>query len=341
MLLLDAAAVRRVFPMSTAIEVARDVLGRYSAGAVTQPLRTMLRTPHGTVLAVMPAYVPAAGPPTPPGAAPPDPAGAGLGLKAVTIAPGNLARGLPAHMGLVLLVDPETGRPDALVDAASVTAIRTAAVSAAATDALARPAAGTLGILGSGVQARSHIEAIALVRELREIRVWSRHPEHARTLVDWAANHLPARAVTAASPVDAAAGADLVCTTTASGRPLLAARDVPAGAHINAIGSSFRDRREVSTDLVHRCAVFVDGRQPALAEAGDLLLAFPDAGTAAGHIRAEIGEVLIGRHGGRADDREVTLFKSVGLAAEDVLCGAHIVALARLAGVGVETGAFG
>jgi ornithine cyclodeaminase len=325
MLILADAAVRRLFPMSAAIEVARDVLRRYSTGTLTQPLRTMMHTPRGQVLAVMPADVPADGP-TP----------GGLGLKAITLAPGNPALGLPAHLGMVLLFDPDTGRPDALIDGTALTAIRTPAVSAVATAALALPHAATLGVLGAGVQARGHIEAIALVRELRAIRVWSRDPEHARALAQWAAQKLGVRVEATGSPAAAVADADLICTTTTSDQPLLQARDISAGAHINAIGAAFPTARELCTDLVQRCAVFVDSREAALAEAGDLLLAYPEPATAARHIRAEIGEVLLGRHGGRTDEHEVTLFKSVGLAVEDILCAAHIVALARDSHEGVE-----
>ncbi|WP_084716912.1 ornithine cyclodeaminase family protein [Saccharothrix syringae] len=317
MRIFDEAAVRELLPMSAAIPVMREALRAFSAGQVHQPLRTMVPGADGDVLAVMPAFVSFGG-------------GRGMfGLKAIAVKPGNPARGLDPHPGLVLVLDPDTAAPVAAVDGTSLTAIRTAAVSAVATDALARPDAGVLALLGSGTQARAHLEALALVRELREVRVWSRDPEHARAFAESAAGRRVVRAGSVAEAVD---GADLVCTTTSSPTPLLEAGMVAAGAHVNAVGAVFPDHRELAGDLVARAGVFVDSRESALVEAGDLLSAVREGHFAASGIRAEIGEVLLGRHPGRGGDDEVTVFESLGLAVEDVMAARHV--WERAAGLG-------
>jgi ornithine cyclodeaminase/alanine dehydrogenase-like protein (mu-crystallin family) len=313
---LDAAVVRELLPMSAAIPLMREALRSFSAGRVHQPMRTMVPGAGGDVLAVMPAFVSFGG-------------GRGMfGLKAIAVKPGNPARGLDPHPGLVLVFDPDTAAPIAAVDGTSLTAIRTAAVSAVATDALARPDAGVLALLGSGAQARAHLAALALVRELREVRVWSRDPDHARAL----ASAVGRPVVQAGSVAEAVHGADLICTTTSSPLPLLEAGMVAAGAHVNAVGAVFPDRRELAGDLVGRAGVFVDSRESALVEAGDLLSAMREGHFAASDIRAEIGEVLLGRHPGRRDDDEVTVFESLGLAVEDVMAAQHVCE--RAAGLG-------
>ncbi|MEV8442175.1 ornithine cyclodeaminase family protein [Actinosynnema sp. NPDC051121] len=314
---LDEATVRELLPMSAAIPVMREALRSFSAGRVHQPMRTMVPGYGGDVLAVMPAFVSFGG-------------GRGMfGLKAIAVKPGNPARGLDPHPGLVLVLDPDTAAPIAAVDGTSLTAIRTAAVSAVATDALARPDAGVLALLGSGTQARAHLAALALVRELREVRVWSRDPDRARAFVESAVDHPVVRA---GSVAEAVAGADLICTTTSSPTPLLEAGVVAAGAHVNAVGAVFPDRRELAGDLVGRAGVFVDSRESALVEAGDLLSAMREGHFTASDIRAEIGEVLLGLHPGRGDDDEVTVFESLGLAVEDVMAARHV--WERAAGLG-------
>lgn len=328
MRILDAAAVRALYPMSEAIGVMREALRSFSAGHVRQPPRTMLPGGDADVLSVMPAYVPL-----------PDGSGRGaFGLKLIAVKPGNPSLGLDPHVGLVLLLDPDTAVPVAVADATSLTAIRTAAVSAVATDVLARPDAGVLALLGSGAQARAHLEALAQVRELLEVRVWSRTPGRARAFVSEAG--LPS-AVPAATPTEAVAGADLICTTTASVAPVLASGQVADGAHVNAVGAVFPDRRELAADLVARARVFVDSRESAMAEAGDLLLAMREGRFHPDDILAEIGEVLLGRHPGRTDPREVTVFESLGLAAEDVLSAYQLHRRATERGAGVTVDAFG
>ncbi|MGM1058016.1 ornithine cyclodeaminase family protein [Saccharothrix sp. Mg75] len=306
---LDGDAVRELLPMSAAIPLMRDALRSFSAGRVNQPVRTVVPGAGGDLLAVMPAFVPFGD-------------GRGVfGVKAIAVKPGNPARCLDPHPGLVLVLDPDTAVPLAVVDGTSLTAIRTAAVSAVATDALARPDAGVLALLGSGTQARAHLTALALVRDLREVRVWSRDPDRARAFAEWAVGHPVVRA---ASVAEAVAGADLICTTTSSPTPLLGAGEVAAGAHVNAVGAVFPDRRELAGDLVGRARVFVDSRESALVESGDLLSAMAEGHFAASDIRAEIGEVLLGGHPGRGGDDEVTVFESLGLAVEDVVAARYV-----------------
>lgn len=335
MKILDDAAVRKLYPMAEAIEVMRDALRLFSAGGVRQPLRTMVHGADTDVFAVMPAYVPLPG----------DAERGAFGLKAIAIKPRNPARGLDPHVGLVLVLDPDTAMPVAIVDGTSLTAIRTAAVSAVATAALARPDAGTLAILGSGTQARAHVEALALVRDLREVRVWSRTPNHVRAFTEamtpaLSKGFVPV-VIQAATVTEAVAGADLICTTTASAEPLLASDQVAGGAHINAVGAVFPDRRELASDLVERAHVFVDSRESALAEAGDLLLAMREERFRPQDIHAEVGEVLLARHPGRTGEDEVTVFESLGLAIEDILSARYLHDRARELGVGVTVGLFG
>jgi ornithine cyclodeaminase len=323
LMVIDAETVERVLPMTEAMAAMREAFTRLSAGAVAQPPRQVLRAPDRSALAVMPALVEGA-------------AGerAVAGLKAMAIQPANPARGLPAHHGLVVVFDPVTGVPAAVVDAAAVTAIRTAAASAVATEVLADPDASVLAVLGAGVQARSHLTAMAAVRALSGVRVWSRNPDRAERLAAWATRELGVPASARDRAAAATAGADLICTTTSSAEPILGSADVPGGAHINAVGASFAHTRELTAELVCRAAVFVDGREAARHDAGDLLAA-AGSGFRFDDIRGEIGEVLLGRVPGRPARRDaVTLFKSVGLAVQDVLAARYVWQRARDAGLG-------
>ncbi|MFL6124153.1 ornithine cyclodeaminase family protein [Actinophytocola sp.] len=322
MLLLDAEAVRAVYPMTTAIPVMAEAMRKFSGGLVTQPLRTILRPEADpAVFASMPCHVGGDG-------------DAGYGLKAIMLKLDNAAKGLPVHVGVVVVFDADTGAPAAVIDCAELTAIRTAAVSAVATDALARPDAGDLAVLGAGVQARSHLQAMDAVRDLRRVRVWNRTAARARKLRDWAATWLDVPVEVVDSVPDALAGADLVCTTTSTKDPVVPGEALAGGAHVNAVGASLRDARELHSDAVARCAVFVDSRESAAAESGDLLVPLEEGLTGDGHVRAELGEVLLGRHPGRTGRDEITLYKSLGLAAQDIASGFAVARLAADAGVG-------
>ncbi|MEV0230712.1 ornithine cyclodeaminase family protein [Nonomuraea sp. NPDC050786] len=319
MLFLDGQAVRKALPVEEAIGLMAGVMRAYSSGEVTQPLRAILRPESDDgVFAAMPSHVP----------------GSGYGIKAISLRPGNPAKGLPAHVGMVIVFDPETGYPLALMDAAELTAVRTAAVSAAATDALARPEAGDLALIGSGVQARSHLEALAAVRTLRRVRVFS--PNSAAGLQKWAATWLDVPVEVMPSAAAALEGADLVCTVTSSRKPVVAGADLTPGAHVNAVGASVADARELDSEAVARCAVFVDSRQSAAAESYDLRAPMEEGLTGADHVRAELGEVLLGRHPGRTDAEEITLYKSLGMAAQDVVAGFAAARAAQESGLGIH-----
>jgi ornithine cyclodeaminase/alanine dehydrogenase-like protein (mu-crystallin family) len=322
MLLIDRATVRQLYPMSRAVEVMAEAMRRYSGGMTDQPLRTILRPEADEgLLGTMPGHV----------------SGedlAGFGLKAMVLKPGNPARGLDLHIGIVMVFHPETGQPLALMDAGAVTAIRTAAVSAVATKALAAAGAGDLAILGSGVQARSHLEAMRTVRELRRVRVWSRTPKNAEAYRQWAGVELGLQVETAPTPAAAVRGADLVCTTTAAREPLLDAADLDEGAHVNAVGASFADHRELSSETVARAGLFVDSRESALAESGDLHHPIAAGLVTSDHVLAELGEVLLGKHPGRSNAREITLFKSLGLGVQDIMSGFAIARAAEEAHLG-------
>jgi alanine dehydrogenase len=282
--ILDEAAVRRHLRMDELIPAMSRALADLSAGAVVQPVRTMLAVPgHGGFFAVMPAC-----------------AGGALGAKLVTFYPDN--QGIPTHHALIILFRPETGEPLVTMDGRLITEMRTAAVSAVATGLLARPDAAALAILGSGVQARSHLEALRLVRALREVRVWS-----PRGAPAFAERH---GVYAAGSAEEAVRGADVVVVATSSRTPVLRGEWLAPGAHVNAVGAVRPDWRELDDATLRRGRLYVETREAATRESGDVL--------AAGEPFAEIGEVVAGTKPGRQSAEEVTLFKSVGVAAADV-----------------------
>jgi ornithine cyclodeaminase len=273
----------------------------------------------------MPAYL----------AAPP-----AIGLKAITVFPGNEGTQFDSHQGVVLLFDNDHGRLLAIMDASSITAIRTAAVSGVATRALAREDASDLALLGTGVQAMTHLEAMLLARRIRRIRAWSPHEASVARFVARAGERFGVAVEPATSAQAAVAGADLICTVTSSREPILHGAWIAPGAHVNAVGSSVRTSRELDSDAVRRAALFVDRRESALNEAGDFLVPRSEGIIGDDHIRAELGEVLDGRHPGRGSAEEVTVFKSLGLAVEDVASAHHIHQAAQRPGAGtwVELG---
>lgn len=284
MLILDEAAVRTFLDMRTLIPAMERALSALSVGRAVQPLRVMVPVAeHGGFLGSMPAY-----------------AGAQLGAKLVTFFPNN--EGIPTHHALVLLFRPETGQPLVVMDGRLITEMRTGAVSAAATKSLARPNTSVLAILGSGVQARSHLEALRLVREFREIRVWS--PRNAGAFARLHEVRL------ARSAEDAVCGADVIVVATTSRTPILRGEWLSPGAHINAVGAPRPDWRELDDQVLRKAKLYVESREAATRESGDVI--------AAGSIFAEIGEVVAGTKPGRQSEEEVTLFKSVGVAVEDV-----------------------
>jgi ornithine cyclodeaminase len=255
-------------------------------------------------------------------------------MKAVSVFPGNARRGIDTHQGAVLLFEADTGRLSALMDGATITAIRTAAVSGVATDLLARTDATELAILGAGVQARTHLEAIAAVRPIRRVRVWSRNPEHAASLVKEVAAGNKASIDAVPTAEAAVRGADVVATVTASPEPILQRAWLKEGVHINAVGSSIPTTREIDTATMAAVRLFVDRRESAVNEAGDILIPMREGAFSADHIQAELGDVIIGKDPGRRSATELTLFKSLGLAVEDVASAAFILKRAQQTGVG-------
>ena len=321
LLVVNHDDVKRLLPMDECIELMASVLADLARGAVWQPLRFVVRPPdEPSLMGLMPAHR----------AAP----AASYGLKAVCIFPGNAARGLDLHQGGVLLFDGETGALRALVDASAVTATRTAAVSAVATRTLAREDARELAILGTGVQARAHLEAMSKVRPFERARVWSRTPEHVAAFAREARAPFPVDP--AGSAEEAVRGADVVVTATSSVEPIVRRDWLRPGAHVNAVGSSIPTARELDVDTMAAAALFADARESLVNEAGDYLFAAREATIGPEHIRAELGEVLVGSNEGRRADDELTVFKSLGLAAEDLAAAEHVYARAHAAGAGAS-----
>ncbi|WP_328471540.1 ornithine cyclodeaminase family protein [Actinoplanes sp. NBC_00393] len=312
MIVLDGPDARAALPMAAAIGAAREAMRATAGEHLRQPLRTVIDAGQAGFLGAMPVCLA-------------DPAEALFGVKTIVVKPGNPARGLPTHNGLVLLFDGDTGLPAAAVDAAVITEIRTAAVSAVATDALARPGAATLAIIGTGAQARTHLEAMLAVRQISAVRICGRTPSRVTDFVQWASGHFDVPVTAASSPGDA----DLICTVTASPSPVLP--DARPGAHINAVGASRPGARELSPDLVARCRIIVDSRESALAEAEDLII----SGGQRAPIAASLGEVLLGTPG-RTSPADITLFKSVGLAVQDLFAARAAVRNALSAGIGTQ-----
>jgi len=319
-LVLNETDVRSLVSMDELIDATADALAAFSAGHVVQPLRTVMEVGGpGRFLGVMPAFLPA------PGA---------LGAKLVTVFPDNLPRGLPSHRAVIVLLDPETGELAAILDGRYITAARTAAASAVSARHLARPGPATLAILGSGVQARSHLAALGRVREIAEARVWSPTPASREAFVRDVSPGVvaPVRAVARAE--DAVRGAGLVVLATASAEPVVFGDWVEPGAHVCAVGACRPNQREMDGDLVARGRVFVDSRASALAEAGDLVIPIAEGRLTPDHIAGELGDVVAGRATGRTSDDEVTIFKSLGLAVEDVAAAALVYRRACERGLG-------
>jgi alanine dehydrogenase len=323
MLLLNERDVRALLSMDDLIDAMHEALSEFSSGRVQQPLRTVLEVgPTHAFFGVMPASIAATG---------------ALGTKLVTVFGSNPAVGLPTHLATIVLLDATTGELLSIMDGRYITEARTAAVSAVSTRLLARDGAGVLAILGSGVQARSHLDAIRRVRTLREVRVWSPTPQRRVTFADEARATLDLPVVPADSAKEAVAGADIVVLATASREPVVQSDWVADGAHIVAVGACRPDQREMDGALVGRARVFVDSRTGALAEAGDLILAMRDGAFEARDLAGELGELACGKIPGRRHAGEITLFKSLGMAVEDV-AAAHLAycrATARGLGRGI------
>jgi ornithine cyclodeaminase len=298
--------VERLMPVAECIEPMERVLTALTRGELLNPLRTFVRPADTRVfMALMPSYRP-----HPPA----------FGLKSACVSPENTARGLDTHQGFIALFDGVTGETRAIVNAGAVTSIRTAAVSALATRLLARPDSRTLAILGAGTQARSHLEGMRAVLPFERVLVWNRTPGRAAEL----------EGVEEAPTVAAAlADADVVVTVTASVEPIVSRAWLKEGAHINAVGSAKPTTRELDSETMAAAALYVDRRESALNEPGDYLFAAADGAIGPEHIRGEIGELLLGSVAGRSSQAELTLFKSLGLAVQDLAAAEHVLELAE------------
>ena len=327
-LLISGADVRALLPMSECIEVMAAALNSVTDGSSVLPLRTVMRldgTPNA--FAAMPAVVGRGD-------------GASLGAKIITVFPGNDSTPYDSHIGVVLLFDAEHGKLLAIADASTITAIRTAAVSGLATRLLAREDAKELALLGAGVLAMTHLDAVKCVRDIRRVRVWTRSGERAKDFAVRAAKRFGIEVVVADRARSAVEGADVVCTITASRTPVLEGAWLSPGTHVNAVGASISTARELDTAAVVKSRLFVDRRESTLAEAGDFLMPRGEGAVTDAHILGELGDLLAGSVKGRVNRDDVTLFKSLGLAVEDVAALRHIhtKALATGSGASVSLG---
>jgi ornithine cyclodeaminase/alanine dehydrogenase-like protein (mu-crystallin family) len=322
-LVLSDADVRSALELGECERAMAAALIAYSRGSAHVPLRFIMRPPEAAgVMALMPAYRS--------DEATDDPGT--FALKAICLMPGNPQRGLDAHQGTVTLFDGETGGPTAILNTSAVTEVRTAAATAAATRALARADSRVLTVLGGSVQARSHLAALAGVRDWEQIRAYAPTREHAQALTA-----VVPELVVAGSAREAVAGADVVVTVTSSRRPVLEHEWLAPGAHVNAVGASTPDAWEVPVATVAAAALFCDSRESLRNEAGEFREAIAEGAIGGDeHVRAEIGEVLAGDAQGRRDDAELTLFRSLGIAVEDLAAARVAVARARELGIGTE-----
>ncbi len=316
-LILSEQDVREVLDMESCIAAMEDVLARLARGELTNPLRSLMMPPGPAAMGLMPAH--ASG------------ANSVFSLKEIVVVPDNPGRGLDPHQGSVILHDGTTGQLSAVVNASPITEIRTAAVSGAATKLLARPGSRIVAVIGSGIQGRSHVDAMQTVLDDPIIRIWSRNPSHAEALA------LETHSLVASSVEEALAGADVVCTTTSASEPVVERRWLAPGAHINAAGAFPNGKaRELSSETVGAARFFVDRRESTMHESGDFLVAAAELGLGAEHIVAELGELLNGTAEGRRSEHDLTVFKSMGIAAEDLAAAQLCVARARERGIGVE-----
>ena len=309
MLILRAADVPRALPMAEAIETVKRAYKALSAGEAEMPLRLSLPVkPHDGVSLFMPAYVRTA-------------EEEALAVKVVSVFPHNLERGLPLIHAAVLVLEARTGRPLALLEGGTLTAIRTGAASGAATDVLARPDSHVLAVFGAGAQGRTQVEAVCTVRPIERVWVYDVDAARAEALAAELAGRgpIPDDVRVAASPREAVAEADVICTATTSHKPVFADTDLKPGVHINGIGAYTPEMAEVPPETVARALVVVDSREAALAEAGDIIQPLRAGRITEDHIHAELGEILLGRKPGRTSPQQITFFKSVGVAVQDAL----------------------
>jgi ornithine cyclodeaminase/alanine dehydrogenase-like protein (mu-crystallin family) len=323
-LLLTDHEVRRFLPMSECIDVMEGALQSVSNGTSTLPLRTIVRLDGShNAFASMPAIHGVGD-------------AASIGAKIITVFPGNDATPYDSHIGVVLLFDAVHGQLLAVADASSITAIRTAAVSGLATRLLSNPDSSELALLGAGVLAMPHLDAVSHVRPISRVRIWSRSGTRAEAFAARARETRDIEIVVCRSAREAVEGADVVCTITSARQPVLEGAWLTPGTHINAVGASLSSARELDTDAVRMARLYVDRRESAMAEAGDFLIPRSEGAIDETHIIGELGDLLLESAVGRTRPDQITLFKSLGLAVEDVAALRHIYDRATAAGAGTR-----
>jgi len=320
--MLSAAEVHAALSPAERIEAMRSAFGQLARGRGVMPPRTVVDAHRGNLL-VMPSYLDDSGE---------------LATKLVTLFPDNAAHGLPLIQGIVVVLSAETGQPEAILDAGAVTALRTSAASALATDLLARPDASTLALFGAGVEGRAHLEVIAAVRALNEVRIFSRTRDRAEGLADdfAAASGGRTQVLVVDTATEALRGVGIVVTATTASVPLFDGRLVEPGTHVNAVGAWRPETRELDSTLMQRATIIVDQRQAAWEEAGELIQARQEGILSEQDVWAELGELVIGLRPARRTASEITLFKSVGLAVQDAAMGGAIARAAAARGLGAE-----
>jgi alanine dehydrogenase len=320
--ILSKEDISQALPMVQAMEVMKEAFLVLSTGRILMPDRTHIDIPgHGGTVLFMPSYSRHVDK---------------TGVKIVSVFPHNPEKGLPCIQGLVCLLEGGTGTPLALLNGTSLTALRTGAASGIATDLLARPDASRVAIIGAGIQARTQLEAICAVRPVQSVWVYDITPKTAMVFAEEMGAKLAVDITVAGTAREAIASADIICTATVSSVPVFDPTDVSPGVHINAIGSFQPDVQEIPVDTVLQARVFVDHRDSALQEAGDLIIPIQRGLMQATHILGELGEILARKVKGRTSDRDITLFKSVGVAVQDLAAAAAIFKIAKDRGLGVD-----
>lgn len=320
MRVISAKDVHELLDMQQCMERVRHAFALEASGKAVQPIRTKMDLPDGRgLLGMMPGAIA-------------DPAG--FGIKVVSVFPENAAAGVGSHQGLVILFESTQGRPIAALEAGSITALRTAAASAVATDVLARKDATTLAVYGYGEQAHVHVEAILNIRPIARILLWGRNPHRAEAFAERHRKSAGCEVSVVQDPAEAAACADIICTTTASREPFFRGEWLKPGTHLNVVGASVPTVAEVDTETVLRSRVYADYVDSALALAGELRTALSSGAIERKHILGSIGEVILGRVAGRTADSEITLFRSLGMVVEDLVTAEHVLRLAAERNIG-------
>jgi alanine dehydrogenase len=326
MLILSREEVQQALPMKAMIAATKNAYAALSAGNAVVPQRIHLSISHHEGMSLfMPAYLQHNDEEA-------------LAVKTVSVFPNNAGRDLPIIHGAVLVLEADTGRPAALLEGGSLTAIRTGAASGAGTDILARPDARVAAVFGAGVQGRTQLEAVCTVREIEKVLVYDPQPDTLHTFIDEMAGcgPVPADIQPAESPKEAVSNADVICCATSSNQPVFDDQDLKKGVHINGVGSYTPQMQEIAPLTVQRAALFVDFRSAALKEAGDIIQPIQAGFFDEGHIQAELGEVISGVKPGRVNADQITFFKSVGVAVQDAVAARLALENARHMGLGME-----